>query len=93
MEKRMYALTFCYMGADNDDPFATTIAVSDSRQRLTEEMLKCVGHDTCIDEDDEWNDDCNFMVVRTNPGVEVILQHRKRINLYSEYKIQSVKIV
>ena len=38
----MYALTFCYEGVDDNAPFATTIAVSESVQRLREEMAKCV---------------------------------------------------
>ena len=48
----MYALTFCYEGVDDNAPFATTIAVSESVQRLREEMAKCVESDTQINEED-----------------------------------------
>jgi hypothetical protein len=34
--KTMYALTFCYEGYEDNIPTATTIAVSDSIQRLQE---------------------------------------------------------
>ena len=75
----MYALTFCYEGVDDNAPFATTIAVSESVQRLREEMAKCVESDTRINEEDEWDDDCNF-IVNMNYGDVVTLQHRERNN-------------
>ena len=53
MEKKtMYALTFCYEGYEDNIPTATTIAVSDSMQRLQEEMARCVEEDTQIDNED-----------------------------------------
>jgi hypothetical protein len=88
----MYALTFCYEGVDDNAPFATTIAVSESVQRLREEMAKCVENDTRINEEDEWDDDCNFIVNRYYGDV-VTLQHKERINLYTSYRIHKVDIV
>lgn len=88
----MYALTFCYEGVDDNAPFATTIAVSESIQRLREEMAKCVESDTRINEEDEWDDDCNF-IVNMNYGDVVTLQHRERNNLYTSYRIHKVDIV
>lgn len=88
----MYALTFCYEGVDDNAPFATTIAVSESVQRLREEMAKCVESDTQINEEDEWDDTCNF-IVNMNYGDVVTLQHRERNNLYTSYRIHKVDIV
>lgn len=88
----MYALTFCYEGVDDNAPFATTIAVSESVQRLREEMAKCVENDTRINEEDEWDDDCNFIVNRYYGDV-VTLQHKERNNLYTSYRIHKVDIV
>jgi hypothetical protein len=90
--KQMYALTFCYEGYENNIPTATTIAVSDSMQRLQEEMARCVEEDTRVDEEDEWCDDCNFIVME-NYGHYVKLRHTHRTELYQTYIITSVKYV
>ena len=90
----MFALTYCYEGVDDNTPYACTIAVSMDIDKLREEMKKCVEEDCTepTDEDDDWNTDCNYQVFK-NYGDDVMLQHRKYINLYTTYKIHSVEVV
>ena len=38
MEKKMFALTYCYEGYDDNNPYATTIAVSTDIEKLKAEM-------------------------------------------------------
>lgn len=94
MNKTMYALTYCFDGVDDNYPYACTIAVSMDKEKLREKMMKCVEEDCTepTDEDDDWNTDCNYQVFK-NYGDDVILQHRKYINLYTTYKIHSVEVV
>lgn len=94
MNKTMYALTYCFEGVDDNCPYACTIAVSEDIEKLREEMMKCVEEDCTepTDEDDVWNTDCNYSVWK-ECNREVSLQHRKYINLYTTYKIHSVKVV
>jgi hypothetical protein len=88
----MYALTFCYEGCDNNEPFAQTIAVSEDVDKLREEMEKCIKEDTQENEDDEWDDSCNFQVF-FNGDFQVSLQHKARINLYTKYVIRKVNVL
>ena len=92
--KRMFALTYCFEGVDDNYPYACTIAVSMDEEKLREKMMKCVEEDCTepTDEDDAWDTDGNYQIV-SNYGSEVILQHRKNINLYTSYKIQIVDVV
>ena len=88
-ENKMYALTYCYEGVDDNQPYAVTLAVSTDKQKLLDEMEKCVDEDCEVDEDDDWADDKNFIAYR-NCSDEITLQHKKNINLYATYKIHSV---
>ena len=88
----MYALTFCYEGCDNNEPYAQTIAVSEDVNKLREEMEKCIEEDTQENEDDEWDDSCNFQVF-FNGDFQVSLQHKARINLYTKYVIRNVNVL
>jgi hypothetical protein len=92
MEKTMYALTFCYGGVDDNDPFAQTIAVSEDRNKLIEKMNECVKEDMEINEDDEWDDSCNFNIF-LQLGNMTALQHNKRNNLYVKYEIRAVEVL
>ena len=94
MKKTMYALTYCFEGVDDNYPYACTIAVSMDKDKLREKMMKCVEEDCTepTDEDDDWNTDCNYQVFK-NYGDDVMLQHKKYINLYTTYKIHSVEVV
>lgn len=89
MEKKMFALTYCFEGHDDNNPYATTIAISNDIEKLRVEMEKCVDEDCEVDEDDDWADDKNFIAYRKGYN-EITLQHRKYINLYATYKIHSV---
>lgn len=94
MKKTMFALTYCFEGVDDNYPYACTIAVSMDKDKLREKMMKCVEEDCTepTDEDDDWNTDCNYQVFK-NYGDDVMLQHKKYINLYTTYKIHSVEVV
>jgi hypothetical protein len=94
MKKTMFALTYCFEGVDDNCPYACTIAVSMDKEKLREKMMKCVEEDCTepTDEDDDWNTDCNYQIFK-NYGDDVMLQHRKYINLYTTYKIHSVEVV
>lgn len=89
MEKKMFALTYCYEGTDNTHPYGITIAVSTDIEKLKNEMIKCVDEDCQIDNDDEWSTEKNFTIYNKY-DIEITLQHRKNINLYATYKIHSV---
>lgn len=88
----MYSLTYLYEGVDDCSPYATTIAVSDDPNKLHKKMYECVEQDQFEpDDDDECWDDChNYNVIKTYEN-EVVLQHRKRINLYAKYSINQVE--
>lgn len=88
----MYALTFCYEGCDNNEPYAQTIAVSEDVDKLREEMEKCIEEDTQEIEDDEWDDSCNFQVLFIG-DFQASLQHKARINLYIKYVIRNVNVL
>ena len=92
-KKEMYALTFCYEGCDDSSPYAATIAVSTDKEKLRAQMKECVEEDTEKDEEDEWNEDCNFIVLQEYGEDQVKLQHSSRINLYTSYRITSVKLL
>ena len=89
----MYALTFCYEGVVDNYPFAQTIAVSENIDTLREEMEKCIEEDTQENEDDEWDDSCNFQVYQKIGDYQVSLQHMARTNLYTKYEIRKVKVL
>lgn len=96
MNKTMYALTYCYEGVDDNTPYACTIAVSEDKDKLREEMMKCVEEDcreVGIDEIDcEWDTEYNYEVYR-DYGNEIHLHHKKYTELYTSYKIHSVKVI
>lgn len=94
MKKTMFALTYCFEGVDDNYPYACTIAVSMDKEKLLEKMKSCIEEDCTepTDENDEWNTDCNYQVYK-NYGDDVMLQHRKYINLYTTYKIHCVEVV
>lgn len=93
----MYALTYCYEGVDDNYPFAQTIAVSENIDILRKEMEKCIEEDTQENEDDEWDDSCNFQVYErvgdNQYFCQVSLQHKARINLYTKYVIRNVNVL
>ena len=92
----MFALTYCYEGVDNTTPYACTIAVSEDIEKLRAEMEKCIEEDTREpneeDGENEWQDDINYQVF-TKCGDDVVLQHKKNINLFASYKIHRVNVL
>jgi hypothetical protein len=95
-ENKMYALTYCYEGVDDNSPYAVTLAVSSDKQKLLDEMERCINEDCRIsedeDEDDLWEDDHNYSVWK-GYGDEVYLQHNTRTNLYTSYKVHEVEVL
>jgi hypothetical protein len=85
-----YALIYLYEGVDDLQPFSTVMAVSSSKEKLQEKMLEWVDKDTEVNEDDEWDDNCNFHITSQYDS-EVYLQHNNRTNLYAKYSIQIVE--
>jgi len=86
---KMYALTYCYEGTDNTNPYGITIAVSTNIEKLKNEMIKCVDEDCQIDNDDEWSTEKNFTIY-SKYDTEITLQHRTNTDLFTIYKIHSV---
>lgn len=92
----MYALTFTYGGVDDNAPYAETLAVSEDKDKLTTLMESLVKVDTQlpnIDEDEyaEWSDDLNYEIYKQCDD-DVVLHHKKRINLYTRYHISKVQV-
>lgn len=85
-----YALIYLYEGVDDLQPFSTIMAISSSKEKLQEIMLEWVDKDTEVNEDDEWDDNCNFHITSQFDS-EVCLQHNNRHNLYAKYSIQIVE--
>lgn len=92
MERKIFALTYCYEGTDNTTPYGVTLAVSTDIEKLKAEMEKCIAEDCEIDEENEWDDDKNF-VEFIRCGTEIVLQHRKNINLYAKYTIRTADVL
>ena len=96
MEKKMFALTYCYEGYDMNTPYSCTIAVSEDIEKLRAKMEICIEEDTREpnkeDGEDEWQDDINFKVYSRCDN-EVFLQHKKNINLNASYKIHRVIVL
>lgn len=93
MKRTMYSLTYCYEATNGNAPYAATIAVSEDIDKLIAKMDKCVKQDCVIDEEDEWNEECNFRVYRKPHRCEVWLQHKSNIDLYTKYQIHVVAVL
>ena len=87
----MYALTFLSEGTENNLPYATTIAVSDNKEKLYEELERCVQSDISINEDDEYDDTCNYEVHKKYSD-EIVLSHLT-LDLYTRYTIRAVDVL
>ena len=92
--KTMYALTYIYEGVEDSEPYAVTLAVSDSRDKLEEHMNECVADDCRkpLNEDEEYDTNYNYKeVYRHHNGVR--LQHREYTDLYASYEISEVDVL
>lgn len=87
----MYALTFLSEGTENNLPLATTIAVSKNKEKLYEELERFVQSDISINEDDEFDDTCNYEVHKKYTD-EIVLYHRT-LDLYTRYIISAVDVL
>lgn len=79
---------------DDNNPFATTMAVSEDKDKLRAIMKEHINKDLEIpeNEDDQWDDYANYQIYSEYDD-EVILQHRKRVNLYIKYQIHPVVVL
>ena len=104
-EDKMYALTYLYGGDGVDDnPSASTIAVSTNIDTLRAEMRKCIKEDCetpTLDEaggDEEaldelmWETDRNYSISRDYDDL-VYLDHNKNTNVWAKYSIQEVEVL
>ena len=95
MEKFMYALTFCYEGIEGSTvPHASTLAVSDDKEKLIQRMEEFVEQD-CAEpdcEEDDWDDTCNYTVYKRSNN-EVTLQHNDDTDLFITYKVEQVEVL
>ena len=104
MEKKyIYALSWLNQGHDDNEPSATTLAVSEDKEKLIKEMRKLIAIDceevNIEDYDDEddyledaWSDERNYKVVSDYDDV-VYLRHRMYSELYTEYRINAVELL
>lgn len=90
MEK-MYALTYCFEGCFSRNSFATTIAISNDKDKLIEKMNICIQEDCKpINEDDNVDELIGFKPYQFSE-CEVVLQHTIIDDLYVTYKISNVE--
>ena len=92
MEKKLWVLNYCFEGADNTNPYACAIAISDDINKLMSKMQECVNEDCEIDEEDEWNDAKNYGVEYAY-GTETLLKHKKICALYAKYTIRNIEVI
>lgn len=88
---KMYALIYLYGGMNCQEPYSSCLGVSTDIGKLKNKMNNWVAKDCSVDDEDEWNDECNYKVNAYYEN-EVWLQHKKNINLYCKYTIQSVDV-
>jgi hypothetical protein len=93
-KQQMYALTYCYEGDDDNQPYTITLNISTDKQKLLDEMKRWINEDCRMSEDENkmWQDDLNYSVWK-ELGDEVYLQHNKRTNLYTSYKVHEVEVL
>lgn len=85
----MYALVYTYEGYYNSAPYSVVIAVSNDEDKLIKEMEKCINSDIEIDEDDDFNEEKNFILIGNWNDI-ARLQHINTPELYIRYEIQVV---
>ena len=103
MNKTMFALGFLYEGYDNNYPYASTLFLSEDRNKVIERMNELVEQD-CREvneedyednedyEEDAWDDCWNYeLFERCEFGCT--LRHRMRTDLYTKYFINEVEVI
>lgn len=94
MKKTMFTLTYCYEGVEDSLPYASTIAVSEDKDKLIEKMTECAAEDTmeADNEDEMWDTDHNYSVYELHPHM-IKLRHNKYTDLYASYEIREVEVL
>jgi hypothetical protein len=94
MKKTMFTLTYCYEGVEDSLPYASTIAVSEDKDKLIEKMTECATEDCMAvdNEDEEWDTDRNYSVYELYPHM-IKLRHNKYTDLYASYEIREVEVL
>lgn len=82
----MNALVFIYEGTCDNTPNSTIIAMSNDTDKLIEKMRECINEDTEINEDDKYDDSCNFHI--TDDYTDVVILKHNNMDLYVSYRIQ-----
>ena len=88
----MYALVYTYEGYYNSAPYSVVIAVSNDKDKLIKEMKKCINSDIEIDEDDDFNEEKNFILIGKWNDI-ARLQHINTPELYIKYEIQIADVL
>ena len=88
-QKELYALIYLFKGTYSQEPFSQVMCISDDRQVIEQELQKYVAEDTRTDDEDEWNEECNFKVYYECMNT-TYLQHKKNTDLMTQYTIQRV---
>ena len=104
-KKMIFVLTWLCSGSDimGTEPTATTIAVSENKEKLSALMREEIAKD-CepineddYDDEDEYNenawDDTRNYEVTNDYGDEVYMSHRMIKDLYSMYRIELVNVL
>lgn len=103
MNKTIFTLGFLYEGCDDNYPYASTLLVSEDRDKVIERMNELVEAD-CREvhkedyENDEdytenaWDDSCNYELIE-KCEIGCSLRHRMRTDLYTKYFINEVEVV
>lgn len=88
----MYALVYTYEGYYNSAPYSVAIAISNDIGVLRVEMEKCINSDIEIDEDDDFNEEKNFILIGNWNDI-ARLRHINTPELYIKYEIQVVDVL
>ena len=82
----MNALVFIYEGNYDNTPYSTIIAMSNDTDTLIKKMKECIKEDIEINEDDEYDDSCNFHI--TSDYTDIVTLKHNNLDLYVSYRIQ-----
>ena len=94
MKKTTFALTYTYEGVEDSMPYASTLVVSDNREKVVNYMNECVAEDCRepINEDYKFDTDHNYSeVYRHYDGVR--LKHNAYEELFASYEIKEVSVL
>lgn len=101
--KFIYTLGFLYEACDGNEPYSTTLFVSEDKQKLIDQMNEFVEQD-CMEvkeedyadkeeyEEDAWDEEKNYKLIDMCE-IGCTLRHRMRTDLYTKYFINEVEVI